>query len=325
MKNLFNKPRMMLEADAKGGEKKPLLEILIFMLVFMVASTIQSVLVTVPMVAVILTSKEFHSIMQEAVSGGTVDLTEFSNFLMSHPAIMAITLFSTVATIATAIFYCTKIEKRPLCSLGITKRSAFSEYGIGLLVGFVIFGAVIALGVLFGGFSFSGVNDSLLGALPFIAVIFLGYMVQGASEEILCRGYFCVSLARRAPVYLAVIVNSAVFALLHISNPGISPLAIVNLTLFGVFASVYMMRRGNIWGICAIHSMWNFAQGSIFGLQVSGLETSSSIFFFSQNEGKGIITGGAFGPEGGICVTIVLVVATVIMLFMKNKDKGFEE
>ena len=38
----------------------------------------------------------------------------------------------------------------------------------------------------------------------------------------------------------------------------------------------------------------------------------------------GIITGGAFGPEGGLCVTIVLVLATVIMLFKKNKDKGFE-
>lgn len=55
----------------------------------------------------------------------------------------------------------------------------------------------------------------------------------------------------------AVIANSVIFAALHLLNPGVAPLAIVNLILFGIFASCYFIRRGNIWGIGALHSVWN--------------------------------------------------------------------
>ena len=119
------------------------------------------------------------------------------------------------------------------------------------------------------------------------------------------------------------LANSALFALLHAANVGISWLAFLNLLLFGLFASVYMVRRGNIWGICAIHTMWNFAQGNIFGLQVSGMNPTASIFSFVGDDSKSWINGGSFGPEGGICVTLVLLISILILLPMKNKDKGF--
>ncbi len=323
MKNLLQKPKMMLEADNGKGQKLGM-EILFFFLVFFVASTLQSILATVPMMLVMFTSDAFGEMMDAAMSGGEIDIMGLTAAIMSSPAIMLISLFATAATIATVIAYVVLIEKRKVRTLGLTKKALFSEYFIGLAVGLAMFGAVVGLGVLFGGFSFTGVSKTLLSALPIIIAMFVGYMIQGASEEILCRGYFCVSVARKSSVVVAILANSIAFALLHLANPGVSPLAIVNLVLFGVFASVYMIKRGNLWGICAIHSIWNFAQGNIFGLQVSGMESSSTVFVFTQNKGMGIINGGSFGPEGGLCVTIVLVAATAIMLFTKNKDKGFE-
>ncbi len=323
MKNLLQKSKMILAAENGKGQKL-FAEIGIFFLVFFVASTLQSMIASVPMMLVMFTSDAFRELMDAASSGGSIDIAGFVSTVMSNPAIMIISLFSTALTIATVIAYVMLIEKRKLHTLGLTKRALFSEYFIGLAAGLLMFGAVVALGVLFGGFSFGGINPALLGALPLIIVMFIGYMIQGASEEILCRGYFCVSAARKSSVIAAILANAAIFALLHLANPGVSPLAIINLVLFGVFASVYMIKRGNLWGICAIHSIWNFAQGNIFGLQVSGMSSSSTFFIFTQNEGKGIINGGAFGPEGGLCVTIVLVAATIIMLFTKNKDKGFE-
>lgn len=68
------------------------------------------------------------------------------------------------------------------------------------------------------------------------------------------------------PLCVGIVVNSIVFALLHMANTGISLLALLNLFLFGVFMSVYMVRRGNLWGACAIHAVWNFVQGNVFGL-----------------------------------------------------------
>ncbi len=325
MKNILNlqKPKMILEAENGKGQKL-FAEIGIFFAVFLVASTVQSMLAIVPMMVVMFTSSSFRELMEAVPSGGEINIMEFASSIAAHPAIMIISLLSTVATIAVVILYVVFIEKRKVRTLGLTKRALFSEYFIGLAVGLLMFGAVVALGMLFGAFSFAGVSQTLVASLPVIIITFIGYLIQGASEEILCRGYFCVSAARKSSLWAAVLANSLAFAFLHIFNPGISLLAIANLALFGIFASVYMIKRGNLWGICAIHSIWNFSQGNIFGLQVSSMESSSTFFVFTQSEGMGILNGGAFGPEGGLGVTIVLIISTVIMLFTKNKDHGFE-
>ena len=322
MENLLPKSRMMREAAQTSKGRSVWLEILIFIVVFIAGSVIQNVVAVIPTCVVFFASGSFQE-MLTAMREGDFDIFEWSATLEMSPAFMVISLFATVGLIIAALVYVLCMEKRKARTMGLTKKAFFSEYGIGLAVGLVMFSAVIGLGVLFGGLSYAGVT--VAGALPMILLMFVGYMIQGASEELLCRGYFCVSVARRSSVAVAILANSLVFALLHLANDGISWLAMLNLVLFGVFASVYMIRRGNLWGICAIHSIWNFAQGNLFGLQVSGMEMNASVFSFTQNAGKSWINGGAFGPEGGICVTIVLVVAIAVMLCMKNKDKGFED
>ena len=122
---------------------------------------------------------------------------------------------------------------------------------------------------------------------------------------------------------MAIIVSSVAFGALHLGNAGIAPLAFVNLVLFGIFAGVYFVKRGNIWGIAAIHSMWNFAQGNIFGILVSGNDFGTTIFTSDINENMAIINGGDFGLEGGILTTIVLLAGTVFM--MKTKQQDFVE
>ena len=94
----------------------------------------------------------------------------------------------------------------------------------------------------------------------------------------------------------------------------------VNLTLFGVFASVYFIKRGSIWGIAAIHSIWNFVQGNLYGIKVSGTESSCSVFSSVSAEGKTLINGGDFGLEGGLAVTVVLVIGILFLLTRRAKD-----
>lgn len=65
--------------------------------------------------------------------------------------------------------------------------------------------------------------------------------------------------------------------------------------------------------------MWNFAQGNIFGISVSGMDMMGSVFSFAPtNEGE-LINGGTFGLEGGLAVTIVLILATIAVLLVKVK------
>jgi hypothetical protein len=147
-------------------------------------------------------------------------------------------------------------------------------------------------------------------------------MVQGMAEEVLCRGYFLSSYARRYPVYAAVIANSLFFASLHLLNPGITPLAFVNLTLFGVLASLYFIRRGSIWGIGAFHSIWNLVQGNFYGIQVSGMPLGNSLFATESVAGKTLANGGSFGMEGSLVCTVVYLAGIIFLLTRKNKESA---
>ncbi len=148
-----------------------------------------------------------------------------------------------------------------------------------------------------------------------------GRVVQGMAEEVLCRGYFLVSVGRRYPMSAAVLFNSCAFAALHLLNPGISPLAVANLILFGIFASICFIRTENIWLVGAVHSVWNLVQGNVYGGNVSGMKTSCSIFSAAAADGREIFHGGEFGLEGGIAVTVVLLAAILLLLFWKHNNQ----
>ena len=134
-----------------------------------------------------------------------------------------------------------------------------------------------------------------------------------------------ISVASRSSILLAVMSNSILFALLHIFNNGIDVIPLINLTLFGIFASIYALKMDSIWGICALHTTWNFAQGNLFGIKVSGIDTQVSLFSFKLNETGTIINGGSFGLEGGLAVTLVLVIGIVILLAVERRgiDKKY--
>jgi membrane protease YdiL (CAAX protease family) len=203
-------------------------------------------------------------------------------------------------------------------SIGFTKNDAAVQYIKGLVIGFGMFGAVILIGVLFGAFKFIELNSE--ANFIVILLFFFGFVFQGMFEEAVCRGYLMIASSHKKPIVYGIIANSLVFALMHCANHGIGILPIINLILFGIFASLYTLRTDNIWGIGAIHSVWNFVQGNFYGLSVSGTNQMPSIFVF-ESTGNELIDGGTFGPEGGICVTIVMIVGILLLLIPTKNSK----
>ena len=246
-----------------------------------------------------------------------------TEYLTSTESILA-SLFVTVTTIILCIIWCRLIEKRSFYSMGFSKKGAFKSYLIGLFVGLIMMSLVYLICASTGAIRFVGVNSDMKVGL--ILLFFLGFMIQGASEEIFLRGLFMISASRRLPVGGAIAISSIFFSLMHMSNTGFGLIPVLNLALFGVFASLYMLRFNNIWGICAIHSMWNFAQGNLFGCLVSGLDVGESILISEANELRMMTNGGAFGPEGGIAVTLVLLVSIMFIVFLpSNKSDKKQE
>jgi membrane protease YdiL (CAAX protease family) len=154
----------------------------------------------------------------------------------------------------------------------------------------------------------------------YILAFFAGFVIQGMSEEVCVRGYLMVSLGNRCHMAVAIGISSVVFALLHLGNPGLTVLALLNLTLFGVFMAVYILRTDDLWGACAIHSAWNFAQGNLVGIRVSGTAQLPTVAIMQPLGEQSLFHGGDFGLEGGLIVTIVVLAAIALTLFLPQKQ-----
>ena len=325
MKYSFTRPKML--HDATQGKKGHALgiEILIFVLVFLVAQTLVSIPVTIASIAwMLFPDPETKALMEQALRGK--DMTTYSALAEQLAAnqpdwLLLVQLFSTALATAVAILYCRLIERRSLVSMGIRRYGAIREYLLGVPIGIALISATVGICASFGAVKLTPQSFSLAPWILFL----LGFLVQGMSEEVLCRGYMMVSVSRRHSLLLAVITNSMLFSLLHIFNPGFGLLPLINIILFGILESIYVLRRGDLWGACAIHSIWNFFQGNVFGISVSGLGITTSPLRATLDPSAAWLNGGSFGLEGGIATTAVLTIACLILIFLVPSKEDADE
>lgn len=184
----------------------------------------------------------------------------------------------------------------------------FKEKRPRWLVGSVLFGACLILTIISG----SGVIETVrftADKLIWFLIFAVGWQVQSASVEILCRGWLLPVSATKYSKIVSVSISSIFFGLLHSANNHVSLISIFNLCLFGLFLSLYVILKGNIWGACGIHGAWNCVQGSVFGIEVSGEPMLSNSLVHVKTYGADWISGGKFGVEGSMITSIVLIVA----------------
>lgn len=295
----FNKSSSMVEAAKRAKRSfNPVVNMLISILLIITAEIITFVpIITISFLAAFITNGN-------------------SRVFTSDTSIYITSLFSTISLIIICLLYTRWVEVRSLHSIGITKKRFITNYSIGLLIGFCMLSALVALLVISGQLTFYSIS---FGQLPLIFLFFLGYIVQGASEEFLCRGILMTAISARNGVPLGILLNSILFGLLHFFNPGFSLLPFLNIVLVGVFFSIFSYVNDNIIGACAIHSMWNFAQGNIYGISVSGNTLTPSLLKIDVLK-ESLLSGGSFGAEGGLICTVVLIISISLIVFMPKKN-----
>ncbi len=212
------------------------------------------------------------------------------------------------------------IMKRKLSDMGFPAlKSHSAEFMIGLAIGIVSISAVFAALVLTGEAKVETwtprfVSSQLVYVFVFISV--------GFAEEIFGRGYIMSVLRQTKSKPVIIIVSAVIFALLHAGNPGVGPLPYINLALFGVFTAYIYIRSGNIWMCIGYHITWNYFQGYVFGFKVSG--TNSQGMLTTAFPKDSILNGGAFGPEGGLFVTVIILLGILFVKFYyKNSQFDF--
>lgn len=216
------------------------------------------------------------------------------------------------------IYWNKHVNHRPVASLGFTKMNIFSRYFLGFLIGAfsLVFLAIVAM--LLGSIHFklnSQVNLSL------IILLLFGFIIQGLTEEVLCRGYLQGSLSAIMDEKWAILISAVCFAILHGANPGIQVLPLINLFIFGLVFSLLYAYSENILYVGAAHSAWNFFQGPVFGVQVSGTESIASVLKASIPQAN-FINGGSFGIEGSLLTTVFGIFSSILLYqLILNKRK----
>ena len=205
-------------------------------------------------------------------------------------------------------------ERRGIDSIGFTTAGG-RLYCRGLVLGFIFAFSVIALIFIFGGYRVEagGIfsNFRFESFVP-IVVLFFGFAIQGGTEEVLMRGWLFQILTSRYGVAIGIIGNMLVFSLMHAGNISYSTellIGLFNIVLCAVFLSLYALKEGTIWGVCAWHGIWNWMLGLGFGLEVSGQVIPVQALFIDLKGVDGMpvwLTGGAFGPEASVVTTFVL-------------------
>ena len=223
------------------------------------------------------------------------------------------------AALASVLLLWRFVDSRRIQAIGLQAPEAGRRWLNGALIGILMMGFVVAVGyTLVDGATWDRNADSLRASIVVI-VGFVGFAIQGPSEEMLFRGYILENIRREWGVRLAVLLSSLLFAIFHAFNPGFGPLPFINLVLFGAGTALYKLYvdDAQLWGVFGIHTVWNWLQQVVFGLPNSGMTSpvENTLFLVTPNRSlPDVLWGGDFGPEGTLAASVALVGLVVLGL-----------
>jgi membrane protease YdiL (CAAX protease family) len=199
-----------------------------------------------------------------------------------------------------------RLEKRPPSEIDPRSGAGLlvlgGAAGVGLMS--LVYLALWALGrvtVLPG----TGVEGVIAALAAFFAAAVL--------EELVMRAVVFRFVEEATGTTAAVIVSAVLFGLLHAANPGATAVSVgaVALEAGVLFALAYALTR-NLWLCIGLHTGWNFAEGSLFGAQVSGAPASQTLVRTTL-AGPDLLTGGTFGPGASLIAVGLFVVVSAIL------------
>ena len=226
------------------------------------------------------------------------------------------TLIVLVAAIIAGSFLLVVGERRPWSDLGLAIDTRTPrDVAIGLLIpcaALLLVIGFLALGQAIGyARDDGGAGSWITGTAQLLLVL----AIPAAAEEALFRGYPFQKLVEAVGPVVATVLASAGFAIAHRHNPGVNAFALINIFVAGVMLSVAFLKTRSLWFAIAVHLGWNWQMAGPLDLPVSGLELFDAPLYEPVRLGTPWLTGGGFGPEGGIAGLLALLLVTAAVWF----------
>jgi len=204
-------------------------------------------------------------------------------------------------------------RRRPPELLGLI---SLKEFFGGLALGVTLFSAVIAVLWLLRVY-----RPQAIGTTAGLGAGALSALLAATVEETLIRGFLFRIVQMLGGTWIAMLISSAFFGAAHAFNPGATITSSIAIALeAGVLLAAGYVLTGRLWFPMGLHAGWNFSEGSLYGLSVSGF-TAKNALTHGILQGPVIITGGAFGPEASI-VAVILCFGTAVLFLWRAAKIG---
>jgi membrane protease YdiL (CAAX protease family) len=203
------------------------------------------------------------------------------------------------------------LDRRPFSDLGFSLKGRGKDILYGFLVAVLIYAIGFGVCLLTGQIEVVSVHlhwsDLLLSGLFFAMVAIV--------EETMMRGYVLGRLLRtRLNKFISLLISSLLFALLHLMNPNVAFLPMLNLVLGGLLLGASYLYTRNLWFPVSLHFFWNWIQGPVLGYEVSGNRFCETLFSL-RLPANNLINGGAFGFEGSLVCTVLATLFTLFIIW----------
>lgn len=278
------------------------------------AQTVSAPFVFVALVVIIMQGRlDLGALQQDPYALLNIDFTYLLSpdwgYLIALPAFLT---FWAVTYIFVRLW-----EDRPFHTIGLRTAAPWRKLGRGMGLGLAMFALSVGLSAVWGFIRFErlgGAGDSPLSLVGWMLLALAFFAVQASAEEVQFRGYLLPVLGARGGGWVGILGSAFIFGLSHGLNPHVTGVAVCNIVLVGLFLALYTLWEEGLWGVFGWHAAWNWAQGNLFGLEVSGQKGLATHPLLDLTEiGPDWITGGSFGPEGGTAVTIVMLIGLAFL------------
>jgi membrane protease YdiL (CAAX protease family) len=210
-----------------------------------------------------------------------------------------------------------RLEGRSLGSVGFAERAPARSLAIGAALGTLIVGGCAAIFASFGWY------EAKLGLSGPPVPWFLGAVILCALvalfEETLFRGYALQTAAHSFGSTSAVVSTGVLFGALHLVNPTpglplwLKLVGCVCVAFYGVLAAIARLTTDGLWLPMGLHFTWNLLERFVFGFPDSGVPSPDGLLH-PIITGPVLLTGGDYGPEGGLVMLVLASVAVAIIV-----------
>jgi len=196
----------------------------------------------------------------------------------------------------------------------LSSRRALPDLGIGMLMGFLIMALTVGAAAVADIYNIAGRGDSS----QLVHELVTSAIMPAFMEELLFRGILFRWLEEFGGSFVALLLTSAMFGAAHLMNPNATAVAAFGIAIEAgvLLGGAYMLTR-SLWLPIGLHAAWNFTQGEIFDVPVSGLDEHGLVQ--AKLSGPALLSGGGFGLEASLFAMVIATTAGIWLVWLAVK------